>query len=70
MSIESDLTEAGWVRVGSSPFWKAPDDNGPTGRKWHYAAAHSEAADRAARKAAEKAAEPPPPRSKPKTSKR
>ena len=43
MTVLSELAEAGWVRVGPySPYWKAPGDTGPTGRKWMVAAAHAE----------------------------
>lgn len=42
-SMITDLTDAGWVRVGPySPYWKAPDDTGPVGRKWTERAAHAE----------------------------
>jgi hypothetical protein len=42
-SMITDLTDAGWIRVGPySPYWKAPDDTGPVGRKWSEQAAHAE----------------------------
>jgi len=34
------LTKAGWVRAG--PFWKAPDDQGTSGRKWSIQLAYNE----------------------------
>ena len=42
-SIIAELTDGGWVRVGPySPYWKAPDDTGPSGRKWSEYNAHRE----------------------------
>jgi hypothetical protein len=64
MSYESDLIAAGWLQVG--PVWKAPDDSGPTGRKWHIVAAHSEMTDRGEVIPVKAAAPPPKPRARPK----
>jgi hypothetical protein len=53
MSREEELVKAGWVRLGThSIYWKAPDDLGPSGRKWTLSPAHAELLKR-------KAAEPP-----------
>ena len=42
-SIIAELEDGGWVRVGPySPYWKAPDDTGPVGRKWSERSAHAE----------------------------
>jgi hypothetical protein len=52
-----DLEKAGWVRVARySPFWKAPDDAGVSGRKWSERDAHYEMTKRKAAKKAEAAA--------------
>jgi hypothetical protein len=56
-SLIEDLEKAGWTRVARfSPYWKAPDDNGPVGRKWSERDAHYEMTKRKAARAAERKA--------------
>ena len=43
MGMIEELTKAGWQRLGDhSTYWKAPDDAGPSGKKWTVGPAYTE----------------------------
>ena len=43
MTAVDELTKAGWQRLGDhSSYWKAPDDSGPSGKKWTVGPAYAE----------------------------